>query len=53
MVAGKAFHEIMAYLSASHVSSIATWEVHELNLGTPQPQWLFDAVNSFLDGGEV
>ena len=31
------------------VSCIATWEVHECNVG-PQPTWLFDAVNGFLAG---
>ena len=46
---GAAFQSIMDYLRTSGVSRIATWEVHELNIGVPQPQWLFDAVNSFLD----
>ena len=31
---------------------IATWEVHECNVG-PQPQWLFDAVDAFLDAPEL
>ena len=28
--------------------AVATWAVHEWNTG-PQPQWLFDAINGFLD----
>jgi len=28
--------------------SLATWAVHEWNVG-PQPTWLFDAIDSFLD----
>jgi hypothetical protein len=48
---GHAFQQVTQYLNAQNVSHLATWEVHEMNLGVPQPQWLFDAVNSFLDGG--
>jgi hypothetical protein len=47
---GAAFKDIMSYIKSSGVRTMATWEVHELNLGIPQPQWLFDAVNSFLYG---
>ncbi len=35
---------------AANVSQIATWEVHEYNVG-PQPEWLFAGINAFLDGG--
>jgi hypothetical protein len=45
----QAFGDILNYLKAQGVGSIATWEVHELNLGVPQPQWLFDHVNAFLN----
>ncbi len=46
------FGAITAYMAAaaSGVAGMATWEVHECNVG-PQPQWLFDGVNAFLDGG--
>ena len=43
------FRQILDYLKTQGVSTLATWEVHELNLGVPQPQWLFDHVNAFLD----
>ena len=36
------------YAAAHGVKAMATWEVHEVNVGD-QPQWLFDAVNAFLD----
>ena len=45
----QAFQDILKYLKAQGAASIATWEVHELNIGVPQPQWLFDHVNAFLD----
>jgi hypothetical protein len=32
----------------TRVNRIATWAVHEYNVG-PQPDWLFDTVNAFLD----
>lgn len=47
--AGQAVYEAsLQYAATSGVMAIATWEVHECNIG-PQPQWLFDAVDAFLD----
>jgi hypothetical protein len=43
-----AFAAVTAHAAAANVSALATWEVHECNVGD-QPQWLFDAVNAFLD----
>lgn len=34
--------------SAGCPLALATWAVHEWNVG-PQPQWLFDAIDNFLD----
>jgi hypothetical protein len=43
------YTSILAWAAGKgNVTAIATWEVHEFNVG-PQPQWLFDAVNSFLE----
>lgn len=46
------FSTIFGWLAspAANVSQIATWEVHEYNVG-PQPEWLFTGINAFLDGG--
>ena len=44
-----AVKQILGYLKGQGVTTLATWEVHELNLGVPQPQWLFDDINAFLD----
>ena len=49
---GAAFKQILDYLREEGVSTLSTWEVHESNVG-PQPQWLFDSVNSFLDGPDA
>ena len=43
-----AIHAIWSYLPGAGINALATWEVHESNVG-PQPQWLFDAANAFLD----
>lgn len=43
-----AFGSILKAAAEMGAQRIATWEVHECNVG-PQPQWLFDAVNDFLD----
>jgi len=50
------FREVMAWLATPAACatpgacprSIASWQVHESNVG-PQPAWLWEAVNSFLD----
>ena len=43
------FSQVLAYAaSSSNVTRLATWAVHEWNVG-PQPQWYFDAINAFLD----
>ena len=39
---------ITALMPSLNVTTLATWEVHECNVGD-QPQWLFDAVTAFLD----
>jgi hypothetical protein len=53
----QAFQTALSYLVSSDACSVAngvcptaisTWAVNEWNTG-PQPQWLFDAINSFLD----
>ena len=48
-----AMRSCMAFLGSAAacgpcVGYVSTWAVHEWNAG-PQPQWLFDAVNSFVD----
>jgi hypothetical protein len=52
-----AFQEALAYLSSSDACTaaggvcpmaISTWAVHEW-YASEQPQWLFDAINAFLD----
>jgi len=45
---GAVFKQVLLYAAAHGVKAMATWEVHEVNVGD-QPQWLFDAVNAFLD----
>ena len=46
----EAYPQILRFMRDEwNVSRLSAWEVHEMNLG-PQPQWLFDAVNAFLDG---
>ena len=39
---------VLAYAATANVTALSTWAVHEANVGD-QPQWLFDAVNAFLD----
>eukprot|EP00041_Stephanoeca_diplocostata_P028096 m.786264 g.786264 ORF g.786264 m.786264 type:complete len:132 (-) comp23305_c1_seq20:171-566(-) len=46
---GALYKEILTYAAQANVRTLATWAVHEYNVGD-QPQWLFDAVNAFLDG---
>eukprot|EP00040_Diaphanoeca_grandis_P003085 m.23715 g.23715 ORF g.23715 m.23715 type:complete len:316 (-) comp14320_c0_seq1:280-1227(-) len=48
---GQVFKDILTYAATTNVRTIATWEVHECNVGD-QPQWLFDVVNAFLDAPE-
>ena len=45
----QAFTDIVEHMLEMGVKRMATWEVHECNVGD-QPEWLFDAVNKFLDG---
>jgi hypothetical protein len=42
------FGPVLKMAAQMGAQRIATWEVHECNVGA-QPQWLFDAVNTFLD----
>jgi hypothetical protein len=43
------FPECIKSMLAANVSRMATWAVHEYNVGD-QPQWLFDAVHKFITG---
>jgi hypothetical protein len=43
------FPKVIQYMLSANVSRMATWQVHECNVGD-QPQWLFDAVGMFING---
>ena len=45
---GAAFKDIAVFMGKRGVRHLSTWEVHEPDAGA-QPQWLFDAVDAFLD----
>jgi hypothetical protein len=47
-VQGAAFREITDWMARKATRQLATWQLHENNVGAPQPQWLFDTVNAFL-----
>ena len=42
------FRAVTTYMASANVTAMSTWQVHEANVGD-QPQWLFDAVNGFID----
>lgn len=39
---------VLSYAATANVTALSTWAVHEANVGD-QPQWLFDAVNAWVD----